>query len=446
MNEQNKTADGSAEDEKNTAERVITVAVAGLGPRGNAYSAALGHFKDRAKIVACADVLPDRVERFGDRYDVPREMRFPSAEEMLKRGRLADVLIVATPDRHHFAHASAALDAGCHLLLEKPVSPVLSECFELADKAQKKSRRVIVCHVLRYTAFYRRLKQLVDSGVIGDIVSIKADEKVGYWHQAHSFVRGNWANSEKSSPMILQKCCHDMDIFHWLVGRRCAAVSSFGSLTHFKPSEAPKGAPERCTEACPEYHTCPYSVECSYIESAKDGYFGWPNDVVTQIPTMEALLESLETGPYGRCVYHCDNDVVDHQVVNLLFEGGATLSFTMCAFDSGEGRETHVMGTKGEIIADNGKDSIKVNVFRGKCEVYESVSSQAVGSGHGGGDFGIVRDLVSLIEGGNDASSSMTDISETLESHVIALAAEESRKNGGALVDTADFVSRMRRT
>ncbi len=424
---------------------MITIAVAGLGSRGNAYAAALASFTDRAKIVACADILPDRVERFGDKYGVPSDARFSSAEEMLERERLADVMIIATPDRCHFSQAASALDKSYHLLLEKPVSPILSECFELAKKAKEKSRSVIVCHVLRYTAFYRKLKALIDSGVIGDVVSIKADEKVGYWHQAHSFVRGNWANSGKSSPMILQKCCHDMDIFHWLVGKRCVAVSSFGSLTHFKQSEAPAGATERCTEECPSYHSCPYSVESSYIDQAKGGYFGWPVDVVTQEPTMGALLENLKTGPYGRCVYHCDNDVVDHQVVNALFEGGATLSFTMCAFTSSNcwGRETYVMGTKGDIIADTGRDRIEVGVFRGDTQVYESVSTETDGFGHGGGDFGIIRDLIALLEG-EDASASVTDIGETLESHVMALAAEESRTHGGALVDTAEFVKKKR--
>ncbi len=421
----------------------ITIAVAGLGSRGNAYSYALGHFEGKAKIVARADILPDRVGRFGENFGVPEDARFPSAEKMLEKERLADVMIIATPDRCHFKQAMAALDKGYHLLLEKPVSPVLSECFEIAEKAEETSRCVTVCHVLRYTAFYRKIKEILDSGVIGDIVSIKADEKVGYWHQAHSFVRGNWANSGKSSPMILQKCCHDMDIFHWLVGKPCVAVSSFGSLTHFKPSEAPEGAREQCSEECPVYHTCPFSVENCYIEPARQGNFAWPIDVVTQIPTMEALEENLAAGPYGRCVYYCDNDVVDHQVVNLLFEGGATVSFTMCAFTSGSswGRGTYIMGTKGEIIGDSGRDRIEVNVFRGKSEVFEKVTSESDGFGHGGGDYGIIRDLISLTEG-EDSSSSMTDIGETLESHVIALAAEESRTLGGALVGTADFVNR----
>lgn len=427
-------------------DKQITIAVAGLGSRGNAYSYALDNLGDRVKIVACADILPDRVERYGDRYSIPQELRFSSAEEMLKTEKVADVLIVATPDRCHYRHAMAGLDLGYDILLEKPVSPVLSECFDIAKKAKETGRRVIVCHVLRYTAFYRKLKSLIDSGVIGDVVNIKADERVIYWHQAHSFVRGNWSNSKRSSPMILQKCCHDMDILHWLVGKRCVAVSSFGSLTHYKPSEAPEGATERCTESCPVYMSCPYSVENCYIAPARGGNFGWPIDVVTQVPTLDALLENLKTGPYGRCVYHCDNDVVDHQVVNLLFEGGETATFSMCAFTAGTswGRETYVMGTKGEIIASSGKDRIEVNVFGGASDVYENVSSETDGFGHGGGDYGIVRDFIDLIEGKDVTSSYLTDIDETLESHIIALSAEESRVGGGKLVDTKEFAERNR--
>ena len=423
-------------------DRRIRVAVAGLGSRGNTYSEELQHFADQAKIVACADTVPERVVRFAERYSIPVDMRFSSAEEMLTRERLADVLIIATPDRCHYGEAVAALENGYHLLLEKPVSPVLSECFDVARKAAEKSRRVIVCHVLRYTAFFRKIKELIDSGTIGEIVSIRAEERVIYWHQAHSFVRGNWSVCERSSPMILQKCCHDMDIFHWLVGKRCTSVSSFGSLTHFKPSEAPTGAPERCSEACPQYRTCPYSVENCYIRPAEEGRFSWPVDVVTQIPSMESLLENLRTGPYGRCVYHCGNDVVDHQVVNLLFENGVTLSFTMCAFTSTDsrGRGLYIMGTKGEMICDSGKDRIEINVFGEKGLVLEKISTETDGIGHGGGDFGIIRDLVALMDGGLDASSSMTDIEETLESHVMALAAEESRTHGGKLVEIEDFI------
>ncbi|MBR3639230.1 MAG: Gfo/Idh/MocA family oxidoreductase, partial [Clostridia bacterium] len=254
----------------------LKIAVIGLGSRGNAYSEYASLLPDECEIVACADVLPDRVKRFGDKYGVDEKMRFSSGEELLAQEQLADIAFICTMDRLHYGHAMAALERGYHLLLEKPISPVLSECIEIADLAKKKGLEVIVCHVLRYTNEYRKLKELVDSGAIGDVVSIEAHERVAYWHQAHSFVRGNWSNSKRSSPMILQKSCHDMDILYWLAGKKSVAVSSFGSLTHFKASEAPEGATKRCTEACPHYFTCPYSVDKNYLEWGRRGVFTWP--------------------------------------------------------------------------------------------------------------------------------------------------------------------------
>ncbi|MBR3992044.1 MAG: Gfo/Idh/MocA family oxidoreductase [Clostridia bacterium] len=425
----------------------IKIAVAGLGSRGNAYSDYVLLYPDKAEIVACADILPDRVERFGDKFGVAPEMRFSSAEEMLSRDKLADVVFVCTMDRLHYPHAMAALDKGYHLLLEKPVSPVLHECYEIADKAREKGVQVLVCHVLRYSNMFRKLKEVVDSGVLGDIVSIQADEEVCYWHQAHSFVRGNWSNEKRSSPMILQKCCHDMDYLYSLVGKKCVSVSSIGSLKHFKASEAPEGATERCTAECPHYHTCPYSVDTNYLEWGRRGVFSWPIDVVSQVPTMEALEEALRTGPYGRCVYHCDNDVVDHQIVNVLFEGDVTVTFSMCAFNVDGGRRLHIMGTKADLKCEIDSDTIRVNPYVDRFtdhSIIYDVSSEDDAFGHGGGDAGIVRDLIFLLRGEGGVSSSATSVDESIESHIIALAAEESRVRGGELIRRDEFVAKNR--
>ena len=419
----------------------LKIAVIGLGSRGNAYSEYAALLPDECEIVACADVLPDRVKRFGDKYGVDEKMRFSSGEELLAQEQLADIAFICTMDRLHYGHAMAALERGYHLLLEKPISPVLSECIEIADLAKKKGLEVIVCHVLRYTNEYRKLKELVDSGAIGDVVSIEAHERVVYWHQAHSFVRGNWSNSKRSSPMILQKSCHDMDILYWLAGKKSVAVSSFGSLTHFKASEAPEGATERCTEACPHYFTCPYSVDKNYLEWGRRGVFTWPMDVVSQVPTMEALEEALRTGPYGRCVYYCDNDVVDHQVVNVLFEDGVTANFNMSPFTAEGGRKITVMGTKGDL--ESFDEDIVFSPFIDRFSdhsVRYSKESEEDNFGHGGGDFAIVRDLIALLTGKYDVGSSLTRVSESIESHVIALAAEESRVNGGKLIRTEDYI------
>ena len=424
-------------------DRKLKIAVIGLGSRGNAYSESAAMYPDDCEIVACADILPDRVKRFGDRYGVPEEMRFSSGEELLEHEKLADVAFICTMDRLHYKHAMAALNRGYHLLLEKPVSPVLSECIEIADLAEKKGLEVIVCHVLRYTNFYRKLKELIDSGIIGDIVSVEAYERVVYWHQAHSFVRGNWGNAERSSPMILQKCCHDMDIFYWLIGKKSVAVSSFGSLSHFKASEAPEGATERCTEECPHYYTCPYSIDKNYLEWGRRGVFTWPMDVVSQEPTMEALEEALRTGPYGRCVYHCDNDVVDHQIVNILFEDGVTANFTMCPFTAEGGRKIVVMGTKGDLESFMDRDEIVFSPFIDRFSDHSVVYNTEVvedNFGHGGGDYEIIRDLISLLLGRDDVGDSLTRVGDSIESHVIALAAEESRLKGGELIRSEDFL------
>ena len=254
---------------------------------------------------------------------------------MLAQPRLADVMVVATMERQHVGHAIPALRKGYHILMEKPISPDLDQCREILKGEKECPGRVIVCHVLRYTAFYNQLKELISGGRIGDVVSVCANENVGYWHQAHSFVRGNWRNSRESTSMILQKPCHDMDILTWLLGKRCKAVSSFGGTQLFKAERAPEGAALRCLDGCKAKENCPFDAEKIYITSPKTGRVhgdSWITSVLSVENTVESTYKALREGPYGRCVYHCDNDVVDHQQTNLLMEDGSTVSFTMCAF------------------------------------------------------------------------------------------------------------------
>lgn len=415
----------------------LTVAVAGTGSRGMAYANALKTLGTDYEIVAIADPRPERLENFATRFGVKKEYCYTSAEEMLKQDKLADVMVISTMDKQHYLQSMAALDKGYHLLLEKPVSPDPKECIEIAKKANEKGLKILVCHVLRYTRFYRKIKEIIDSGKLGRILSVQANEQVCYWHQAHSFVRGNWRN-EKESPMILQKCCHDMDILLWLTGKHCKSVSSFGKLSHFKSSEAPKGAGERCTEDCPEYNTCPYSVKHCYIDKAKKGYFGWPIDVVEITPNLDKLCETLKTSPYGRCVYHCDNDVVDHQVVNLLLEDDVTVSFNFTAFTSEGGRKIHVMGTKGDLVAYMEDTEFTVTEY-GKASEKVSFVGIDDGFGHGGGDIGIMRDLIALLNGEISDTSSLTTIDDSIESHLVCFAVDRSQKNGGMLVSMDDY-------
>lgn len=228
----------------------VTFAIAGFGDRGSTYASMQALFPDRMQVVAVADVRPERVEKARQLYNIPAERCFSSAEELLAQEKLADVLVVSTMDRQHVGHAIPALEKGYNILMEKPISPDLAECRRIIEVAQRSPGKIIVCHVLRYTAFYNTLKSILDSGRIGEVVSVCANENVGYWHQAHSFVRGNWRNSRETSPMILQKCCHDMDIYTWLLGKKCVSVSSVGSTYLFNRAHAPAGATPYCLGGC----------------------------------------------------------------------------------------------------------------------------------------------------------------------------------------------------
>ena len=308
--------------------------------------------------------------------------------------------------------------------------------------AQECDRKVIVCHVLRYTPFYTKIKGLIDEGTIGEIVSVNSVENVGYWHQAHSFVRGNWRNSNTTSPMILQKCCHDMDILLWLTGKTCKSVSSFGNTYLFREDKAPEGAAHRCMDGCKVKDQCPYDAEKIYITDpvtgVQNGNTDWPVNVVALHPTVESVREALQTGPYGRCVYHCDNNVVDHQVVNLNMTDGSTISHTMCAFTAytaAGNRYAKIMGTLGEIIADMGENTIQVNVFGKEPEVIDVRTLATDFSGHGGGDNRMIEEFLDMLINESGPTKSTTSVEQSVESHYCALAAEESRLNGGAVIE-----------
>lgn len=422
----------------------ITVALAGLGSRGkDTYAPVAKDFPEKMEIVAIADIDPAKVEDVAQKYGISKEKCYSSAEEMLKQDKLADAMFITTQDRQHVGQAIPALRRGYHLLLEKPISPDLRECREIVDVARECDRRVVVCHVLRYTPFYAKLKSVIESGVIGDVVSVMAIENVGYWHQCHSFVRGNWRNSNETSPMILQKCCHDMDLYLWLTGKACKSVSSFGSTYLFKESRAPEGAATRCLDGCKGKEGCPFDAEKIYITDAKTGVASgkttWPLDVLALHPTRENIMEAIRTGPYGRCVFHCDNNVVDHQVVNLDMTDGSTMSFTMSAFTNDNSRYAKIMGTKGDIVADMLHNTIDVCAFGKSHEIIDVSKLAADFSGHGGGDKRMVEEFIDLLISGKEPGSAITSLDRSVESHLIALAAEKSRVNGGECVPIASL-------
>ncbi len=415
----------------------ITFAIAGFGDRGSTYASMQKLFPDKMKVVAVADLNPDKVEKAKKLYDIPEENCFASAEEMLEKEKLADVLVVSTMDRQHVGHAIPGLKKGYNILLEKPISPEIEKCREILEVAKDCPGKIIVCHVLRYTAFYNTLKDLLSSGRIGEVVSICANENVAYWHQAHSFVRGNWRNSQETSPMILQKSCHDMDIFTWLTGKKCVAVSSVGGTHLFKKEKAPEGATPRCLGGCKAKESCIFDAEKIYVTDPKTGIMngkGWATSILSVENTVESTYEALRNGPYGRCVYMCDNDVVDHQQTLLVMEDGSTISFTMCAFTQDCYRYFKAMGTKGEIEADMKSNVIRVREFGKEEEVIDIGAMQNDLKGHGGGDSGIIADFLEMLLNDTDATERTTTLENSMQSHFMALAAEESRLKGGALV------------
>ena len=290
--------------------------------------------------------------------------------------------------------------------------------------------------MLRYTPFYSKIKELILDGAVGRVMNIQAREDVGFFHQAHSFVRGNWRSSEETSPMILAKCCHDMDILVWLSDSRCKRVSSFGELSWFKEENAPQGSAKRCLGGCLVKEKCPYDAEKIYITDKDTGIrsgAGWPSNMLVMHPEEESVRKALQDGPYGRCVYHCDNDVVDHQVVNLQMENGITITFSMCAFSATCNRTIKIMGTMGQLEGDMGENMIYYTPFGKETEEIDLTKLTEDFSGHGGGDVRMVKQFRDYIMTGKE-SPSITDLEVSLESHYIALAAEKSRQENGSMI------------
>ncbi len=411
----------------------VKLIAAGLGSRFGVYASYIKRHPDEVKIVGLADAREDRLRQYADEFGVPAENCYTDANTLFKAGIEADGAVICTMDAMHYENTMCAMEMGYDILLEKPLALTEEHCRTIRDTAIQCGRKIMLCHVLRYSPFYMKIKDIIDSGIIGDVCTVQAMERVEYWHQAHGFVRGNWANSERACPMILAKSCHDTDILLWLCGKRCRSVSSFGSLKHFKAENQPEGAADRCLE-CKYGESCPYSAQNNYIKRVKGGYTGWPIDVVMQNATVDGITEVLKTSEYGRCVYQCDNNVVDHQIVNMWMEDDVAISFIMSSFNSKHGRTLRVLGTLGDIDADMGTGKIELTVFEKSHEVIDIADIMAQ-SAHGGGDDNLFADFLSLVRGDDTNEKSETSVSRTVDSYLVCFAAEKSRINGGQVVD-----------
>jgi len=407
----------------------IPIVLVGAGSRGAVYAAWIRAHPEAARLVAVAEPRDAVRARIADEHDLPPDRAVADWRALADRPRLADAAVIATPDAVHAEPAIALAGMGYHLLLEKPMAPTAEACRQIVAAAGEAGVILAVCHVLRYTRYTEALRALLDAGEIGEVMSLDHLEPVGYWHQAHSFVRGNWRAAASSAPMLLAKSCHDLDWIRHVVGRRCVQLSSFGALTHFRPEARPTGAADRCLD-CAVEPTCAYSASKIYLQRVRSGYTGWPVDVLTDDVTEAGVTEALRTGPYGRCVYACDNDVVDHQVVSMRFDGGATATFTMTGFTRQRDRETRIFGTRGEVYGDGQRIEVHDFLTDQTRTIDTAVASDGtIATGHGGGDGRLMERFVAAVAAG-DPTLISTGAAESLETHLMVFAAEEARRDG----------------
>jgi len=404
--------------------RPVTCMIIGHGGRGSLYGSFATRMPDEWKVVGVAEPIDYRREAAVRTHAIPAERVFTTWEHVFERPKLADVAVITTQDALHFAPAMAALDRGYDLLLEKAIAPSWRECRALYRKAVQKDAIVAVCHVLRYAPYYVQLRHVIESGVIGDVVSVQHIEPVGDIHMSHSFVRGPWRRKDESTPIILSKSCHDLDVLRWWVGKPCTRVSAFGSLTKFQAAQAPAGAPAYCLDGCPISATCPYEAASVYVNKKLFS----THHIVTPDRSDAGILAAIRKGQYGRCVYRCDNDVPDHLVTSLEFEGGATAAFSIEGCVTYQGRRTRVMGTKGDIVGD--ERVMEVSLFEGGRATWDVTKAESDLAGHGGGDQRMVRDLVQAVAR-RDPTLLPTTLQNSMESHLMGFMVEESRLDGG---------------
>ncbi len=408
--------------EVNVGRKPVSIVAIGAGNRTNKYLEYVKRNPDKVKLVGVVELNDIRRRSIATRFGLSDEQCFTDYHAFFQHPALADAVMICTPENMHFEPAMLAIEAGYHILLEKPIAQTLEECVAIGEAAKKKGVLVAVCHVLRHHPYFMKIKELVDSRVLGDIISINHRSAVGVDRSTHGFVRGMWRKEAKTNPMLISKCCHDIDFLLWLTKTRCRKLTSFGSLRWFKRSNAPEGSAERCVD-CKIELRCPFSAIDLY-RVRRDWIANF--DVPEGKTIDDVIEEQLHQGMYGRCVYCCDNDVVDHQIVSMEMESEVTINFSMDVFTLKDNRETHICLTEGEIDGD--ETTLRVKRFRGAVEeVYDF--SDIVGTPfHAGADLNLIADFVdALLEGRGGLA---TSIERSVESHRICYEAERSRREG----------------
>lgn len=431
--------------------RQVTAIVLGCGQRGRGYARFALDLPGWLKIVGVADPVAHRRNRLAEEHGImDKSLILDDWRGFVSKEKVADVAFICTQDKMHKEPSMALAQKGYHLLLEKPMAVYESDCEQIAEAAEAAGVMVAVCHVLRYYPPAIKVKEIIDKDLIGQVVTVDHRENILWWHFAHSFVRGNWRNVEGSTFSLLAKSCHDIDlIMFWLGDMRCTKIHSFGGLYHFKKDQKPPGAAgvNACFD-CPAgvEKACPYSAKKIYLERYPVEKPKWPMSVVCDVEDVpggyrNSLTKALQSGPYGRCVYECDNNVVDHQVVSMEFESGANASFTMNAFTKNMCRETRICGTKGELRWDGSPDApIVVHDFTTDQETLHHpdkiVPEMSRLKGHGGADFFLISAFVRAVAFG-DPTMVSSGIRDSLRSHKLVFAAEKSRLNN--TIETVDI-------
>lgn len=408
---------------------MIKLAIIGAGNRGSDIYAKLANQLGEFSIVAVAEPNEEKRQKFATEYKIITNNVFADWQDLLKQDKLADAVIIATNDDMHYQPTKQAMAQGYHVLLEKPMSNNVTEIIKIAElDKQYPEQTLMVCHVLRYTPFFKKMRQLIQDKEIGDLVTISHHENIGYHHFSHSFVRGNWRNSDQTSPLILAKSCHDMDLLLFLTGSDCLDVCGYGNLMHFKPENAPDGAAKNCLD-CPENvkSKCDFNAEKLYLDNLER----WPTITITKNQTKEHVYKALRDTGYGRCVYHCDNNVVDHMSSTLNFANGVTATFCLSAFTSEISRTIRVMGTRGELYGNMEENLLTIKLFNEnqlrQPKQTKVIDVETAESGHGGGDSEIIKSFAQSIKGNSDNNGTSATIS--LQSHLMAFALEHARVN-----------------
>ena len=409
-------------------DKPVTAITLGAGSRGNVYGNFAEKFPTLLDIVGVAEPIPLRNERYAAKHKIADTNRFNTWERVFERPKFADAIIITTPDALHYAPCMKALEMGYDILLEKPIAPTEKECRNILALTKKTGRIVAVCHVLRYAPYFVKMKELIAQGAVGEVISIQHLEPIEHMHMTHSYVRGNWHNSKTTTPIILAKSCHDLDIIKWVINKPAKQISAMGDLKWFRKENAPQGSTARCTDGCAVERTCPYSaIKMYYEQRQRLGVFDLPEDK-TKHP--EAIMEKLKTTDYGRCVYRMDNDQPDHYITNIRFGDNITASFSMEAFTSYAGRRTRIMGSMGDMVGD--MNELVITDFRTEKQTKLVPKAEDVdeyrNSGHGGGDWLLANDFVQAVSQQNPKLLTST-IDESIESHIMAFMAEESRKS-----------------